>query len=214
MRADNSGALQSAQSANTVSVVNGQTINAQMTYNTFATNLKDSAYALIYGDGRINGQRVNDVLAAYAGRPTLASENNLSGSATYKGKAYLADNAGILGSFFNKKADFNLTANFDTKEVSGSINWQDTDEYQLNQSINLEKTSISTENNQLFFAGTASRHQPLSETGYINYTGSYDGKFMGEGAKEVVGKTQLGVSSSRGLLGSPEIKAAFGGTKQ
>lgn len=140
----------------------------------------------------------------YGGYPTNTKElEKLSGSFTYQGKAYinnsefLQNNGGIIDRY---EGDFSLNANFSAKTVSGEI--KVTSE---NSGINLEQAPIQVEKDAIVFKGVAQGNK-----GFGRYVGVYEGKFMGEGAKQVAGS----ISAPHISEPIPGISAVFIGEKQ
>ena len=176
----------------------GKTVNVSKgsSYNIYSNNLSNAAIIAISAY-HIAADRT---LVGYAGRATNANElATLKGTANYVGKGLIVNNY-----YHNAKvseANTNIQANFDTRKVSGSI----TDG---NFNIGLKEAHIVNDGGAIGFSGLAN---VTGFTRYSDYTsanidasGVYDGRFMGQGAKEVAGKA---------LFSSVNIGASFSGSK-
>ena len=147
-----------------------------LTYQIYSNHLSNSAIALISVDSE--GWWKPDYLYTYGGKATNANElETLKGQAEYIGQGFMvADrNSNRYGGNGPSQAVVNMTADFDTKKISGNIsNGQAT--------ISLLETSIRNADGALAFDGKAA---------IGDYTGTYDGKFMGQGARELAGQVAV-----------------------
>ena len=153
--------------------VDGKAIVINAKYDLLNYNLSDAAIARINAFGKVgNNDAGLSTLYLYGGNATNANDlDKLSGSFTYKGNA-------ILGS---DTADFSLNADFSQKTISGTIG--------NTSGIQLMETPINTDSGYLTFKGTANSFGNNST--FQNYSGSYEGKFMGSQAKQVAGAVSL-----------------------
>ena len=147
-----------------------------LTYQIYSNHLSNSAIALISVDSK--GWWRPDYLYTYGGKATNANElETLKGQAEYIGQGFMAadKNSNRYGGNGPSQAVVNMTADFDTKKISGNIsNGQAT--------ISLLETSIRNADGALAFDGKAA---------IGDYTGTYDGKFMGQGARELAGQVAV-----------------------
>ncbi|MFC0820551.1 hypothetical protein [Moraxella marmotae] len=184
--ANNSGTDISNSTINSQSITNGRIVNINAAYETYSVNLSDSAIAMIKGNGTYNGRKMSEFLYAYSGRATNANElDTLKGTAVYRGQG-----------FSNGREYWaTLSANFDTKKISGELG-------RYNESIALQEAAIAkTFDNKIGFSGKA----VYTDKNVGTFNGTYDGAFMGRGAKEVVGKI---------LISDLSIGGVFNATKQ
>ncbi len=182
--ADGSGAGRGVRTINSSSIVNGVSTIIQASYTTYSNNLSNSGIALVKGDGTLNGRLVNDTLLVYSGKETNINDfKTLTGTANYKGISYIGVIEYNDANYVKDVAEVNLNANFWNKTISGNI-------VEPKATIVLEETQIS--DNTVSFTGKASRiNKDNSIFDDNQYKGTYEGKFMGEGAKEVAGKVSL-----------------------
>ncbi len=152
-------------------------------YGVYSNHLSNSAVAA-FQDGYA-------VTVGYAGRATNVNElATLKGVADYSGKGFIAESAGGITS-----ANVSIQANFDSKKVSGSM----TDG---NFNIALNEAHIVNDGGAIGFNGVANITSATNR--HLNANGTYDGRFMGQGAKEVAGKA---------LFSSVRMGASFNGSK-
>lgn len=173
----------------------GRKMITRGSYHIYSNSLSNAAISvLIYPNGR------DDVAVGYAGRATNANElATLKGTASYTGKGFIADlrPTDVIVS----EAVTNITANFDTRKVSGLVS-------DGNFNVDLKEAHIVNDGGVIGFNGVAS----IANTSQsLNASGVYDGRFMGQGAKEVAGKalfTPASVNTNYGGIG-----VSFSGSK-
>ena len=180
-------------------------------------NLESSYGLLVYEAFNTNDQgefldSTNNavVFAGYAGNPTLYSKSidYLTGTATYKGSSFIGEFGGLRSDTQPERVlpgDFTLTANFDNKSVSGQlVDHRGNDGWGI---TTLKNAEIKIINDQMTFKGDA-----RLDNNYDDLTGTYEGKFMGPAASEVVGTASLdGQSIDDEYI---RVEAAFGGSRQ
>ncbi|MBE2895199.1 factor H binding protein domain-containing protein, partial [Spirabiliibacterium falconis] len=186
LETDNSGMHTSGSSES--SIINGR--YKQMSYEVYSYNSSESAHGISTAAGNLG----RDSLIAYSGNPTKSHViEKLKGEATYSGKAFVSNNYRV-----DTNGQVTLKANFTEKTVSGNIASDIED-------ITLSNTNINLDNGVMEFKGNANA---TGKRFGVQYTGEYEGKFMGVKAEQVAGVAKLADSSDLNVLGS-----SFSGTK-
>lgn len=166
-------------------------------FDIYAFNQAFSAYGLVYNSKK-GYEEFNRIVPLAAGYETIVAGNNeVKGSATYTGGAFIDEGQGV------QEGRLSLRADFDKSNVSGNITWG------KDQRINLHDTALYVQGGNLFFDGDATQKKTVQGE-LVSLSGYYGGGFAGVGAEEVVGSARLWGADSSGENYYSTI-AAFGG---
>ena len=213
---------------------------------TYIYNLRNSGYVSreatrYFGSGSDSG-RTTEISATYGGNPTLYSQlNKLKGDATYIGRARAVYSSQSGRDRYNQSSGvvqntnmITLITNFTEKKISGKIT-NNRDYYNRSEDnlhndapevIYLHKTTIqevsANQDKLIGFSGSAAGTSPSTGLGIgtnppIDYSGTYEGKFMGENAEEISGEFRLHGSRNETRTNSSReinINGAFAAEKQ
>ncbi|MBE2897179.1 hypothetical protein HPC38_09910 [Pasteurellaceae bacterium HPA106] len=172
-------------------------------YRSYVYNLENAGIELSEASfSGYKGSYKNGSKLAYAGYPTKAEAlKSLTGTATYSGKAFVAETSSYVRDKDIDDATVSLTADFNKKAIKGEINYYFN--YPEKSQIKLENGTIQAKNDQIVFNGKATSG---------DYKGNYEGKFMGKEAKQLAGSAQL--SKKQEYSSEEKLNAVFVAEKQ